>query len=319
MSGAYQVQCVLQFLKENGWTNTFECLELESGISFDETLVEAPNTLSAALIAAHVEGQEVGGMVPLDDDLLHQADGLYCRELVATHPTFHTKSALCVRFNKDGRWLASGSSDKAVRIATTIQNPDSTVKHTITPHTAGVLDLDWNPINEKLLLTSSMDRSHVVTNIDTILNQSPEQSTATALLHDHLPHQVFRDHTKFVNRGRWNLDGQSFVTISHDSTLGVYSLDEDASTDLGFHFAKTHRINFAAQCLEGLTFIQKDKCLVTKREDYRLYQLDLVTQNLTHLNMNERQDTHVSFTALDVIASPTSPNYAVVITGQSAL
>eukprot|EP00300_Choanocystis_sp_HF-7_P004688 c13654_g1_i2.p1 GENE.c13654_g1_i2~~c13654_g1_i2.p1 ORF type:complete len:276 (+),score=53.37 c13654_g1_i2:47-829(+) len=183
MSGAYQVQCVLQFLKENGWTNTFECLELESGISFDETLVEAPNTLSAALIAAHVEGQEVGGMVPLDDDLLHQADGLYCRELVATHPTFHTKSALCVRFNKDGRWLASGSSDKAVRIATTIQNPDSTVKHTITPHTAGVLDLDWNPINEKLLLTSSMDRSHVVTNIDTILNQSPEQSTATALLH----------------------------------------------------------------------------------------------------------------------------------------
>jgi len=112
--------------------------------------------------------------------------------------------------------VASGGADK--RIALIDGNTGDIMQWIDAAHSGAVLSLDFHPTQpyilnriissyaSRLLLSSSMDRSHKIFDI--------ESGEAV---------QVFHDHAKYVTRVRWHSSGDMFASSSYDHTVCIYT------------------------------------------------------------------------------------------------
>merc|ERR1712176_1635371 len=183
----------------------------------------------------------------MHENLLHEGDGQFCRNIVATHKTLHSGNVLCTRFHPDGTRIATGGGDKCVCV---LEEYTEHMKFTqYTPHSSAVLDVDWHPSRPSILLTTSTDRSHAI--VDTSHDHDHEHDD-----NNNGVVQMFKDHQKFVSRGRWCPRGDVFVTTSYDSTVNLYGRDNEDS-----EYTLQHRINFAEGPIEGLGFLNETSCV----------------------------------------------------------
>lgn len=131
----------------------------------------------------------------------------------------HLACVNCVRWSRDGRFLASGGDDKLIMIwqtsrygvGSTVFGSDCKVieswrpVHTLRGHTGDVLDLAWSP-SDVWFATCSIDNTVIVWNAE----QFPEQVA------------VLKGHTGLVKGITWDPVGKYLATQSDDKTLRIW-------------------------------------------------------------------------------------------------
>ncbi|KAF9974557.1 hypothetical protein BGZ73_002041 [Actinomortierella ambigua] len=194
--------------------------------------------------------------------------------------------------------LATAAADRTVKL-TVLERPVGDfqvgqVARLFRPHQGVVLDIDFHPRLPHLMLTSSMDKSTVLTNIVTAQQ-----------------HQIFHDHAKFVTRAKFAMDGNLIVTASHDRTVVVYKAvpasDASAGETLPL-YAKDKDFSFKG-AVEGFCVLppspnRPPTVVIGTRDDNYLHYIDLLQYTVTRYNMNANNDDWVSFTPLEISASP---------------
>ncbi|KAF9905944.1 hypothetical protein EC991_001185 [Linnemannia zychae] len=161
------------------------------------------------------------------------------------------------------------------------------------PHDGVVLDIDFHPRHPELMLTSAMDKSTVLTN--TITGEE---------------HQKFKDHTKFVVRAKFAMDGAAIITGAHDKTVNIYKVkeDQDHSTD-GLPTYVLDKTLIFKGAVEGMCVLPPSKnrsptVVIGTRDDNYLHYVDLTNYNIVKYNMNVNKDDWVSFTPMEISVSP---------------
>ncbi|KAG0299633.1 hypothetical protein BGZ98_009881 [Dissophora globulifera] len=181
------------------------------------------------------------------------------------------------------------------------------------PHDGVVLDMDFHPHHPQLMLTSAMDKTAVLTN--TVTGEE---------------HQKFKNHTKFVVRAKFAMDGEMFITGAHDKTVNFYRATRRPETDgetsqkdqlPTYVLEKT--LNFKG-AIEGMCVLPTSRnrpptVVIGTRDDNYLHYIDLTTYNDVKYNMNTNKDDWVSFTPMEISASPHNDgNYLLVSTDSVA-
>ncbi|KAF9427900.1 hypothetical protein BGZ94_003898 [Podila epigama] len=161
------------------------------------------------------------------------------------------------------------------------------------PHEGVVLDMDFHLHHPQLMLTSSMDKTAVLTN--TLTGQE---------------HQKFKDHSKFVIRAKFALDGAMFITASHDRTVNFYRQDltsmqnPDHLPNYSLDKTLTFKGAVEALCVLPMSNNRSPTVVIGTRDDNYLHYIDLTTYTTVRYNMNVNKDDWVSFTPMDISASP---------------
>ncbi|RIB23795.1 WD40-repeat-containing domain protein [Gigaspora rosea] len=271
----------------------------------------------------------------IDDDLYTPGTTIYPRYICETFSQIHSTNILTVRtqniqftnYNDNDYesisipMIITGSADKSIKFTSLLTGD---IYNVCDVHKGGVLAIDFHPIYTTMMLSASMDGS--VTLIDA--------STMEVK-------QMFNDHNKFVVRAKFSPDGSMFFTASYDHTLNIYSIRGSStprlfsphvvnssiqtsplmpttpptpltpSTPLPI-YSKIHTITFDSN-IESLCILPNSSYLIVGiRDSNYLHYVNLQqhtnskTQNfeITKHNMNANGDDWVSFTAMDIIASP---------------
>ncbi|KAF9917164.1 hypothetical protein BX616_001768 [Lobosporangium transversale] len=179
------------------------------------------------------------------------------------------------------------------------------------PHSGVALDIDFHPLFPELMLTSAMDKTVVLTN--TVLGEE---------------HQIFKDHAKFVVRAKFAMDGSRIITASHDKTVRIYKAIEEEETNNRsqekrlprYVLDKTLTFKGAVESLcvlpwpsnSGVSSVDNGICNETRpptavvgtRDDNYLHYINLSDYSVTKYNMNLNNDNWVSFTPMEISASP---------------
>ncbi|KAF9108052.1 hypothetical protein BGX29_003567 [Mortierella sp. GBA35] len=161
------------------------------------------------------------------------------------------------------------------------------------PHDGVPLDIDFHPRHPELMLTSSMDKSAVLTN--TITGEQ---------------HQKFKDHTKFVVRAKFAMDGAAIITGAHDKIVNIYKVKEHQNQDKGslptYVLDKTLVFKGAVEgmCVLPPSNNRSPTVVIGTRDDNYLHYIDLITYSIVKYNMNVNKDDWVSFTPMEISASP---------------
>jgi len=103
----------------------------------------------------------------------------------------------------------------------------------------------------------------------------------------------------------WSPCGTHFATCSHDKTVVVYCQAEGA-------WAAQGKLNFSGVA-EALTWVNAETVVTAVRDDNYLHYVDAASLQDRKINMNVAGDDHVSFTVLDMAASPCG-NYIALCT-----
>ena len=227
---------VQQWLHERGYTRALKALQ-------EESFVEAPEDVAiggqlAAIMYEHWEMKQVcthaqpgdvmvclrcdllvawqaletGAPDPLDVDRREAEEEIlalpeevpYPCEHVRTIANVHTGNVICCRYNSDGSLIATGSSDRSIRIIDVV-----TCKplRQLALHTAPVLCVLFCPTRSSLLLSTAMDGSVVLSNAET-----------GCIYHES------KNHSKYAHRAVWSPCGTLFATLGHDKTVCVYKI-----------------------------------------------------------------------------------------------
>ncbi|KAG0361764.1 hypothetical protein BGZ54_008977 [Gamsiella multidivaricata] len=173
------------------------------------------------------------------------------------------------------------------------------------PHDGVALDIDFHPCHPELMLTSAMDKTVVLTN--TITGEE---------------HQKFKDHSKFVVRAKFAMDGAAIVTGSHDKIVNIYKAtkaDPDQSKLPTYVLEKTLTFKGA---IEGMCVLPASKnrtptVVIGTRDDNYLHYVDLTSYNIVKYNMNVNKDDWVSFTPMEISASPHNEGGYLLVTTDS--
>ncbi|KAG0203267.1 hypothetical protein BGX28_004408 [Mortierella sp. GBA30] len=176
------------------------------------------------------------------------------------------------------------------------------------PHDGVALDIDFHPLHPELMLTSAMDKTTVLTN--TITGEE---------------HQKFRDHTKFVVRAKFAMNGALLITGSHDKTVNVYKAQQGHSegnqTSKLPMYVLDKTLTFKG-AIEGMCVLPSSKnrsptVIIGTRDDNHLHYIDLTNYNITKYNMNVNKDDWVSFTPMEISASPHNEGGYVLVSTDS--
>ena len=169
----------------------------------------------AAIIYEHWEMKqalESTGPDPLDYDrreaeeeilALPEATPFPCSH-VHTIANVHAGNVIAVSFNNDSSLIATGSTDRAVRIL------DSTTRKSLRSlalHSAPVLCVVFCPSRKDLLISTAMDGSVVLS-----------LATTGSMAHELKPH------TKYAHRAVWSRCGDFFATLGHDKCVYVFKV-----------------------------------------------------------------------------------------------
>ena len=253
---------------------------------------------------------EMGGPDPLDADrreaeeeiLALPEDVPYPCEHVHTIANVHTGNVICCRYNSDGSLIATGSSDRSIRIIDV-----STCKpvRQLALHTAPVLCVLFCPTHRCLLLSTAMDGTVVLSNAET-----------GCIYHES------KNHTKYAHRAVWSPCGSMFATLGHDKSIYVYKVSGMHSEALPAADAAGEGVGSGDQDEFGMTvevirkkdlvnipeaacFLEDSSTLVLSiRGDNYFHYLNVSTGEVQKVNMNQLGDDHVSFTVLDLVLSP---------------
>ncbi|XP_011270465.1 hypothetical protein CAOG_08825 [Capsaspora owczarzaki ATCC 30864] len=315
------VELLLQFLNENGFVRTQAALEAESRLRFEPDQVKVASQLQVILDlyeATHGDPSKKPRKMDISD-LLVQPTATIPTQNVFTVQDLHTGPVLAARLRDDMK-LFTGSSDKTAALAQ-FSDLDDEYRwyrdNTLTHHSGAVLAVEFHPLLKNIALTSSMDRSHQIVDIE----------TGDVL-------QTFADHTKFVVRVQWSPNGEYFATASYDHHVGLYRrvqkvskpVEDDDDSDAEeepapFKFERVGHFLFEGYA-EALCFSPEgDELCMAARNDCFLHFVELTSGNYerSKMNMNALGDTHVSFTALDVSYSPFGKKYLLVCTDKNRL
>jgi WD40 repeat protein len=227
-----------------------------------------------------------------EQDLV-EGDGSHPTILESTIKGVHDGNILSVAIHTLGsmKIIATGSGDKSVKF---IDVATGEVVKTVKNHKAGVLSIDFHPLKPNLMVTTSMDATSIITDIntDTIV-------------------QAFSDHGKFVIRGIFSPDGLWYASASYDRTLNVYSW----SNEHGYQLAR--KFGPLVGNVEAICFLPDSLTLVAGvRDDNYLHYISLRDFSDTRHNMNSNGDDWVSFTPMWLSVSPNG-KYLLVSTDDS--
>lgn len=203
------------------------------------------------------------------------------------HDTLHNGNIICVKSFKipavsdEGRVMVTSSTDKSIKISSLetgmfLMSPDY-------PHDGGaILSFDVHPRHPHLLLTSSMDFSVALTNLETNERVS-----------------VWTHHKKFVVHAKFAPDGSSFLSACYDHTLVLYKAGPDPQS-----FSPLRTFEFDGN-VEAACYSPDSKwVIVGVRDDNYLHYIDTATLEVIKFNMNANGDDIVSFTVMDLAVSP---------------
>jgi hypothetical protein len=249
------IPIILQYLKENGFEETFEVLQTEAAMRWEKCEPHKPARLMEALTVwdelqsrSDAKLQEVSpdqradeqALTALPQSLLPAgtaaASVTAAAEKSESFDALHKMPLIAVRYapNPTGaspQLVASGSSDKTVKVW-----DSETGAVTATVDAGGpVLALDFNPTRPTLLVVGCMNNTHKIVdykqNPARTLTREALSSWSSGLLLTAVVLwvcavlQEFKDHSKYVIACKWSADGTRFVTASHDRTVAVYAYE----------------------------------------------------------------------------------------------
>lgn len=279
---------ILQFLKDQGLHSTFDTLQVESRKEYTDTL----------------EG---------DNDVLVNALMAYDERRNA--------------FKQKAVTEVDAKVDRIVNLLKLV--PDLPCTHstlTLTPHSANITTVKWQPHpTSSLLASGGVDKVVKVTNIDTgdLVNAIPVTGPILCMDFSRIAPNILlvgcmngdtllidltttppilqqqHDHTKYVMAVEFSPDGLSFASASHDGTLALYTAPTPTSP-----FTLHHKFEYRNP-IETFCWLSSTLLCVAPREDNHLH---IITPSLRRetatVNMNVTGDDHVSFSAMNVALSP---------------
>ncbi|RIA93265.1 WD40-repeat-containing domain protein [Glomus cerebriforme] len=316
---------VLKFLEYNNYTSTLESFRQEAKeiIENEEQNNEQTKQPLTAIIQEYLFNQLQSNVENMslerniDDYLITPGNNKYPRYLCESFSQIHTNNILSVRtqtltirnFN-DGEYqfseiptIITGSADKSIRLTSLLTGDTFNVVNNI--HKGGIICLDFHPNYNHLMLTGSMDSTCSLINVSTL-------NTI----------QTFKDHSKYVVRAKFSIDGNMIVTASYDHTINIYNVENGENTPILSptspgtpllssttniplpKYNKIHSITFGGN-IESICFLSNDQYLVVGiRGDNYLHYINLVNFSDKKYNMNSNGDDWVSFTPMDISPSP---------------
>ncbi|KAJ3107313.1 hypothetical protein HDU97_004452 [Phlyctochytrium planicorne] len=326
---------VARFLHDNGHLQTLEMFRAEASDAFDDVegrvlpYVDDGMPLLGVLEQHLVqemkksEGMKGGDVFRDFDKVLGQpSDGkTKLPTNVSTFETIHHANVLCVATTtlkstdissdptEPGTLvsvLLTSSTDKSLRVSHA--GTGKILAICDAPTKSPILSIDVHPRYSHIVLGSCMDGSMHLFDL-----RKENESLGGAC-------QSFKDHAKYVVRALFGPAGKIAVSASHDRTVKVYK-ERVGSVEGGvpqFDLAHTVNVGTAVEALCLTTLKEGDRevpvALFSCREDNLLHCIDLSeSSEYAHTlhNMNSEGDNWVSFTALDLAASPSGKHLAI--------
>ncbi|CAG8691327.1 13922_t:CDS:2 [Funneliformis caledonium] len=312
---------VLKFLENNNYVKTLESFRQDAQeIIENEELFEQDNEYTKkplmAIIQEYLMNQLQSNMENMsleriiDDDLITPGNNEYPRYLCESFSQIHINNILSVRLQtlsirsfNNGEYqfseiptIITGSADKSIRLTSLLTGDTFSICNDV--HKGGILCLDCHPIYNHLLLIGSMDSTCTLINV-----------------HAMNVVQTFKDHTKYVVRSKFSMDGKMIVTASYDHKVNFYkvgneemlsrtSLTPNTSNTTLPSYNKIHSITFVGN-IESMCFLPDNQYLVVGvRGDNYLHYINLSNFIDKKYNMNSNGDDWVSFTPMDISPSP---------------
>ena len=143
-----------------------------------------------------------GGARNFDIRMRYSSDGDWRGEVVG-----HTDSVQSLAFRPNSYLLASGSSDKTIRIWDVGDNNNLRHVRTLRGHTGSVLSVAWSP-DGRTLASGSRDGTVRLWNPDNGINFA-----------------VLRGHANWVTCVAWSPDGRTLASGSYDHTVRLWNPD----------------------------------------------------------------------------------------------
>ncbi|KAG0260634.1 hypothetical protein DFQ27_003430 [Actinomortierella ambigua] len=319
---------VRNFLETCGYDGSLAAFDLEAeaflgdiprNMSQPQPLIEMLNDKHMADLQRQLSGMRLPSKAE-EHDFEVPGDGSMPDTLLATERDIHhsniivAKTALVAVTSPEAAVpvLATAAADRTVKLTVLDravgEYQPGQVARIFQPHQGVVLDIDFHPHVPHLMLTSSMDKSTVLTNA--ITGQQ---------------HQIFHDHSKFVTRARFAMNGNLIVTGSHDRTVVVYKVVPGSGDSAGGMlpvYAKDKEFSFKGT-VEGFCVLppspnRPPTVVIGTRDDNYLHYIDLVQYTTTRFNMNANSDDWVSFTPLEISASPHNDGAYLLVSTDSA-
>jgi len=286
------LQLMMQYCKENMLFESMKALEDETSIKLCEYQMKGSELQT--LLDEHEErrvAEICEGVEEEDDDLKQLPDSTAISSSALKIDKLHKANVIAVKFNPhDENMMASGGGSAVIVLSDLEGNEIKTM--TTGGSRGALMSLDFHPQAPNLLLSSFMDGSHALSDIETgdVVQQ-------------------FKDHQKFVTKVAWSLCGTLFASCSHDRSVHIYSADEHG------HWTISHTHKFEA-IPESICFAESF-LVVSVRDDHRLHYIELATSQVIYQNTSTVEgDTHVWCSVLDLTLDP-SRKYVLACTDQS--
>ena len=336
---------ILQFLQENNLSQTLSAFKEEAKHELEllHHTILPPNINLIGILDKVAQDSFKDAFLQLqldktrDDILLFKT--LPCSippRLIHTFQDIHYDNILCMTLHPTLPFtVITGSSDKSVRIFT-IANDVLSMKNILTHHNAAVLQVATHVRFPNIVLTSSMDFTTALVDIETgeIVSQ-------------------WKDHTKYVVRAGFSPSGNWIVTGSYDKSIHLYKFiamsSSSSSSSLYPQYQKVHSISFqgivesmaflpipsmnvitatptttttttnsttpSASSSESSSQFLSETVIVGIRGDSYLTYISLDDSNEyfkeTRFNMNANGDDWVSFVPMDICISPSNQHVLV--------
>ncbi|KAG0043938.1 hypothetical protein BGZ83_010820 [Gryganskiella cystojenkinii] len=311
---------VQEFLQTQGYTNAFEAFNRDANPVLEDIpkstpapkpLLEILTDIRMAQLHSQLgqlnmpsEVEELDFATPGDNTMpnevqnaykeLHPVNIIFARTAnVATTPAWQDLEQEPEMVMKLVPALISAAADRTIKF-TLLDKPhgDDLPGHVfkiLQPHDGVALDIDFHPFHPELMLTSAMDKTAVLTN--TVTGEE---------------HQKFKDHTKFVVRAKFAMDGAMFITGSHDKTVNFYKTQQLQNSLPVYTLDKTMNFKGAVEsmCVLPSSRNRAPTVVIGTRDDNYLHYIDLTNYTTTKYNMNVNKDDWVSFTPMDISVSP---------------
>ncbi|KAG0170555.1 hypothetical protein DFQ28_001959 [Apophysomyces sp. BC1034] len=272
---------VLQFLLQQGYTDTaqsfkreaseyFDASKEENAFSLENVVDKTSDLLSNLQLESHLE--------------LESGDDDFFTLLSASFTTIHNNNILAVAVEPQTHVIATSSTDKAVKLSYTINKQDGNTSKVCQHHQAPVLSIDFHPTLPHLMLTTSMDGTSILVNTQNV---------------DEV-HQHFKDHKKYVIRGLFSPgDGKYIATASFDRTVCIYRQQTAESLP---SYTLIKQMTFL-NSVEAICFFG-DTLVVGVRDDNYLHYIGLPDFHEERCNINANGDDWVSFSPAWLSPSP---------------
>lgn len=287
---------IAHFLFKNGYSKTLETFYSEGG-DFISTpvnqLAMVEGDLNKPLVEVVTEyylDQGLTEVLNVRKEELTFLDGpkfeVKQMACLATYDTLHSGNILCVKafeipslFGPE-RVMVTSSTDKSLKISS-VETGRFLMAPNYPHHGGSILSFDLHPLRPHLMLSSSMDFSVTLSDLETNERLS-----------------LWNHHKKFVVHAKFAPDGSSFFSASYDHTLVLYRPSDP------HHFAPVRTFEFDGNVEAACYTLDSQWIVVGVRDDNYLHYIDLNSLTVNKFNMNANGDDVVSFTVMDLAISP---------------